>query len=217
MPTLTYSIFFRCVKKNLSYTNKDHQLCLCALVYNPPPELQVVPAVKNPSADAGGTRYTGLIPGQGRSPWRRKWQPTPVFLPGKSYGQRSLVGYNPWGPKEPHTAMWLDAHSPPAQKTRLLGWPRWTLLLTSCPKEPQSWMESVQSLSWRILNRTIKALVSPLHSSHFWLKDLPDVSGELTSLTSTYPVRMQVDRKGAGIDRYMPLYLRQMMRASLVA
>ena len=32
-------------------------------------------------------------------PWRRKWQPTPVFLPGKSHGQRSLVGYNPWGCK----------------------------------------------------------------------------------------------------------------------
>ena len=30
-------------------------------------------------------------------PWRRKWQPTPVILPGKSHGQRSLVGYNPWG------------------------------------------------------------------------------------------------------------------------
>jgi len=28
-------------------------------------------------------------------PWRRKWQPTPVFLPGKSHGQRSLVGYSP--------------------------------------------------------------------------------------------------------------------------
>ena len=33
----------------------------------------------------------------GKSPWRRKWQPTAVFLPGKSYGQRSLVGYSPWG------------------------------------------------------------------------------------------------------------------------
>ena len=30
-------------------------------------------------------------------PWRRKWQPTPVFMPGKSHGQRSLVGYSPWG------------------------------------------------------------------------------------------------------------------------
>ena len=30
-------------------------------------------------------------------PWRRKWQPTPDFLPGKSHGQRSLAGYSPWG------------------------------------------------------------------------------------------------------------------------
>ena len=33
----------------------------------------------------------------GKIPWRRKWQPTPVFWLGKSYGQRSLVGYSPWG------------------------------------------------------------------------------------------------------------------------
>ena len=33
-------------------------------------------------------------------PWRRKWQPTPALLPGKSHGQRSLAGYNPWGHKE---------------------------------------------------------------------------------------------------------------------
>ena len=35
--------------------------------------------------------------------WRRKWQPTPVFLPGKSHGQRSLGGYSPWGRKESDT------------------------------------------------------------------------------------------------------------------
>ena len=33
-------------------------------------------------------------------PWRRKWQPTPVFLPGESHGWRSLVGYSPWVRKE---------------------------------------------------------------------------------------------------------------------
>ena len=32
--------------------------------------------------------------------WRRKWQPTPVFLPGKSQGQKSLVGCRPWGHTE---------------------------------------------------------------------------------------------------------------------
>ena len=35
--------------------------------------------------------------------WRRKWQSTPVLLPGKSHGQRSLIGYSPWGRKESDT------------------------------------------------------------------------------------------------------------------
>ena len=39
----------------------------------------------------------------GKIPWRRKWQSTPVLLPGKSHGQRSLVGYSPWGRKESDT------------------------------------------------------------------------------------------------------------------
>ena len=37
-------------------------------------------------------------------PWRRAWQPTPVFLPGESHAQRGLVGYTPWGCKELDTA-----------------------------------------------------------------------------------------------------------------
>ena len=39
----------------------------------------------------------GLIPGSGRFPWRRKWKPTPVFLPGEFHGQRGIVGPSPWG------------------------------------------------------------------------------------------------------------------------
>ena len=42
-------------------------------------------------------RRTGSNPWVRKIPWRRKWQPTPVFLPGKPHGQRSLVGYSPWG------------------------------------------------------------------------------------------------------------------------
>ena len=60
--------------------------------------------VKNPPADAGDMRDAGSIPGVGkmRREWRRRreWQPTPVFLPGDSHAQRSLVGYSPWGYKE---------------------------------------------------------------------------------------------------------------------
>ena len=43
---------------------------------------------------------SGFDPWVGKIPWRRKWQPTPVLLPGKSHVWRSLVGYSPWGCKE---------------------------------------------------------------------------------------------------------------------
>ena len=42
--------------------------------------------------------------------WRRKWQPTLVLLPGKFHGQRSLVGYSPWGHKESDTTERLHFH-----------------------------------------------------------------------------------------------------------
>ena len=56
--------------------------------------------VKNLPASAGDARDLGLIPGSGRSLGERKWQPAPIFLPGKSHRQRSLVGYSPKGCKE---------------------------------------------------------------------------------------------------------------------
>ena len=56
--------------------------------------------VKNTPANAGDLRDMRLISGFGKIPWRRTWQPTAVFLPGESHGQRSLVGYSPWGHKE---------------------------------------------------------------------------------------------------------------------
>ena len=53
------------------------------------------------SANAGDARDMGSIPGSGRfPPQRKKRYPTAVFLPGKSHGQRSLVGYSPWGRKK---------------------------------------------------------------------------------------------------------------------
>ena len=50
---------------------------------------QMVLAIKNPSASAGDLRC-GFDPWVRKIPWRRKWQPIPVFLPGESHGQRSL-------------------------------------------------------------------------------------------------------------------------------
>jgi len=46
------------------------------------------------------TGHLGSIPGSGRSPGEGKWQPTPVFLPGESHGQRSLAGCSLWSCKE---------------------------------------------------------------------------------------------------------------------
>ena len=67
-------------------------------------------------------RKPGFSPCIGKIPWRRKWQPTPVSLPGKSYGQRSLVGYSPWGHKESDTAERLSTHA--HRWTRLSDWAR---------------------------------------------------------------------------------------------
>ena len=53
-------------------------------------------------------RGLGFEPCIGKIPWRRKWQPTPVFLPGKSHGQRSLTGCRPRGHKESDTTYWLN-------------------------------------------------------------------------------------------------------------
>ena len=54
-------------------------------------------------------------------PWRRKWQSTPVFLPGKSNGQRSLVGYSPCGRKELDMTEQLHFHFSFQEKEMLSG------------------------------------------------------------------------------------------------
>ena len=58
---------------------------------------------KESDCDAGDTGHAGLIPGLGRYPGERRWQPIPVFLPEKSHGQRSLVFCGPKGHKELET------------------------------------------------------------------------------------------------------------------
>ena len=57
-------------------------------------------AQKKKKLGAMQCRRPGFDPWVGKISWKREWQPTPVFLPGKSYGQRSLTGYSPWGHKD---------------------------------------------------------------------------------------------------------------------
>ena len=57
--------------------------------------------VKDLPVSSGNTRDVSFIPGSGRSPGVGNGNPlTPAFLPEESHGQRNLVGYSPWGPKE---------------------------------------------------------------------------------------------------------------------
>ena len=64
--------------------------------------------VRNPLAICG---KPGFDPWVWKIPWRRAWQPTLVFLPRESHGQRSLAGYSPWGHKESDTTERLNSNS----------------------------------------------------------------------------------------------------------
>ena len=55
---------------------------------------------KEPTCQCRRRKRRGFDPWVGKIPWRRQWQPTPVLLPGKSRGRRSLMGHSPWGHKE---------------------------------------------------------------------------------------------------------------------
>ena len=57
------------------------------------------------------TRRSEFDPCVGKIPWKRKWQPTPVFLPGKFHAQRSIAGYSPWDHRVRHNWTRTQAHT----------------------------------------------------------------------------------------------------------
>ena len=73
------------------------------------------------------------IPSLGQEdPGKRKWQPTPVFLPGESHGQRSQAGYSLWGREEPDmTEVTARTHTPMPLFT-WQGWPHPAHFLANC-------------------------------------------------------------------------------------
>ena len=81
----------------------------------------------------------GFNPWLRKIPWSRKWQPTPVFLPGKPHRQSSGVGYSPWGCKESDTTEWLSTHTTYSILTDYLcSWSSYFPFFSSCivPLEP---------------------------------------------------------------------------------
>ena len=105
----------------------------------------VVQAVKNLPA----MQKPGFDPWVRKIPWRREWQPTPVFLHGESPGQRNLAGYSPWGPKELDTTerltLSLSNEELELRKCRQLdqcnsGAEKWSLVIRTrvlCPSGTQ--------------------------------------------------------------------------------
>ena len=78
---------------------------------------------KEPTCQWRRCKRHRFSPWLGEISWGGEWQPTPVFLPGKSHGQRSLVGYCPWGHKESDTAEDLRTHTHKANKRQ-----NWSLI-----------------------------------------------------------------------------------------
>ena len=75
---------------------------------------------------------------------RRQWQPTPVLLPGKSYGWRSLVGYSPWGREESDMTDQLHFHF-----SLFMHWRRkWQPTPVLLPGESQGWGSLVSCRLW---------------------------------------------------------------------
>ena len=66
---------------------------------------------QEPTCQCRRCKGRGFDPQVGNIPWRRKWLPTPVFLPAESHGQRSLVDYSPWGCKQSYTTDFTRLHS----------------------------------------------------------------------------------------------------------
>ena len=135
----------------------DPHTCSCSSQVTRDYEIKELSFLKGFPGGASGKEYTRrcrrcqrcrIDSWVGKIPWRRKWQPAPVFLPGESHGQRSLVGYSPWGP-ELDTTM----HAPTqASQNRFSSASCFlsfrerhthSLSLTHIPSQSYSWSQSV--------------------------------------------------------------------------
>ena len=91
-------------------------------------------------------------PWVGKTPWKREWQPTPVFLPGESYGQRSLAGYSPWN--------WILAANTHTPITHFQ-----TSIHIHLPVEGKSNPRLTSSLPWALEHLTLLSLFLSWNSS----------------------------------------------------
>ena len=107
---------------------------------------------KEPICQCRRLKRCGFNPWVRKNPWRRKWEPTPVFLPGGFHWKRSLVGYSPWGLTESDMTEWLSIFTMSLCLGLSISCARWVrkeLMMieeTVSRKGNSYWTLSVQSL-----------------------------------------------------------------------
>ena len=129
-------------------------------------------------------------PWVGKIPWRRKWQPTPVCLPGKFHGQRSLAGYSPLGCKESDTPEHTTHALLPLRKDQLCFQRQPPLAGAGKhsyhPLQQAHW--GVWGLPWW-LSRKESTCQCRRHGSDPWSRKIPHATEQLsTRTTATEPV-----------------------------
>ena len=118
--------------------------------------------------------------------WRRRqWHPTPVLLPGKPHGRRSLVGCSPWGRKVSHTTERLHFHFPLSCIEEGNGNP----LQYSCLENPVdrgAWWATVHKVAknWTQLKQLIETAMAPHSSTLAWKISWMEEPGGLQSMGS---------------------------------
>ena len=99
--------------------------------------------------------------------WRRKWQSTPVLLPGKSHGQRSLVGYSPWGRKESDTTERLHFCLPFVKEKQVTECLHFTVTVAATTRHSFQCRLSVYSSQMPTGALTLPSLKQQMQSGHW--------------------------------------------------
>ena len=141
-----------------------------------------------------------------KDPWSRKWQPTPIFFPGKFHGQRRLVSYSPWGHKELSITEHACAHT--HTHTHIPGEGSGFSLVLQCwirlaPCHPCSLIASI-SLSFstvRNLQLSLKSSDSRMFLPHFLFLSLP---GMLSLPHTEWPAPVQTLACSCLLQRNLP-------------
>ena len=104
--SLWTNIFLQPLGERICSNPVHYSALYLLIIYSPPGTIEDFPGGSEGKASA----CNGFDPWDGKIPWGRKWHPTPVFLPGKSHGWKSLVGCSPRGHKELDMTEWLHFH-----------------------------------------------------------------------------------------------------------